>query len=652
MTASGEQQERLIGWVLGAALALHLQLIGGNAGAEASVWVILVLGAVLRWRMVFIPNWLGRLAILIGFAAVITSQQGFRPSVVLGELAGLVGALLLLRPVNSRRGLQVILCLLVMLTTGILNPSSNLGVIFVIGDAIAFLFLAEQIHRPPEAAESFWVSVVRAFRIVVPVGAVVSGLFWIFPRLSDYTPAALTGFSVDGILNPGAIAELSASRRVALVARFGEGQRVPSAGDLYWRGRVLETNDGLVWSLAAKRVERERLLGEVRPGDLAGSVSYVQDLTSTRGGIVPVLDHAVFVDAVRDGTSVAVLDIGAGVLSAVGSGPLTMEVVSSLDEPSDQPVSAISKGSLDLPSTVVSSRAILEIREEVFRASSTVSEKRDAVARFFRDADFVYTTRPGRVRNLEQFLTIQRQGFCEHYAAAAANLLRLAGVPARVVTGYRGGEWNPWLRTITVRDSNAHAWVEVWDDGLWHWSRFDPTDAVDATIAGRIEREMDASQWSIFRTVWSYVGAFTTLANEWISGTWARVTSSDVWEHFQTALFAILFLAGLFWMVRQLRSARATGVPETAARLLLELESRAATCGRARNPGETPLAWLHRIERTSDFHEEREHLRSFAASYEAGMYRRPDAESQIVGDLMAHSTRLRSIWRRRRLSAD
>jgi transglutaminase-like putative cysteine protease len=107
----------------------------------------------------------------------------------------------------------------------------------------------------------------------------------------------------------------------------------------------------------------------------------------------------------------------------------------------------------------------------------------------FRDEPFVYTLRPPPLGDdpIDAFLFEARRGFCEHYAASFALLMRLAGVPARIVTGYQGGELNTVGDYLTVRQSDAHAWVEVWlaDRG---WVRIDPTAEV---APGRIESPID-----------------------------------------------------------------------------------------------------------------------------------------------------------------
>jgi hypothetical protein len=101
-----------------------------------------------------------------------------------------------------------------------------------------------------------------------------------------------------------------------------------------------------------------------------------------------------------------------------------------------------------------------------------------AVLRRFHDEPFVYTLGPPLYEDepIDQFLFDARRGFCEHYASAFVVLLRAAGIPARIVTGYQGGEMNPAGGYMIVRQSDAHAWTEALLGG--QWVRFDPTAAV------------------------------------------------------------------------------------------------------------------------------------------------------------------------------
>jgi protein-glutamine gamma-glutamyltransferase len=99
--------------------------------------------------------------------------------------------------------------------------------------------------------------------------------------------------------------------------------------------------------------------------------------------------------------------------------------------------------------------------------------------RFFNREPFHYTLSPPRLRDdpVDGFLFDTRAGFCEHFAGSFVFLMRAAGVPARVVTGYQGGEWNRAGGYLLVRQSDAHAWAEVWLENQG-WIRVDPTAAV------------------------------------------------------------------------------------------------------------------------------------------------------------------------------
>ena len=90
---------------------------------------------------------------------------------------------------------------------------------------------------------------------------------------------------------------------------------------------------------------------------------------------------------------------------------------------------------------------------------------------------------------MDAFLFDTRRGFCEHYASAFVFVLRAADIPARVVTGYQGGEVNPVDGYLEVRQSDAHAWAEVWLAGRG-WQRMDPTAAV---APDRVERNLAAA---------------------------------------------------------------------------------------------------------------------------------------------------------------
>lgn len=645
MTADARKPERVSGWALAVLLAINIIVLRASPEFTLAAFAVLLAGAVLRGQEVFVPPWLGRVLLVIGVVAVMVGQSLYRLHAMAGELAGMAGVLMLLRPVTPARGLRVLCCVLVILISTTLKRFAGVGTVFVIIDVAALLILAEQIHRPPEAAVSFWVSVMRSLRLIVPVGAVVSMIFWLFPNLSAFTTPAFTGFSGEGMLDPDAISDLMQSRRVAMVAHFGKDRAIPPPGGLYWRGQVLERNEGLRWLQESRSIEREKFLLEAAPADSAAAWRYSLDVTSTRGSIVPVLDHAVFVEARRGEQEITVLDAGAAVLTVVGGGQLTLDAWSTPRRVTDAPRDDVGGGALGVPEEVRQSMGMWNIAARAVPAESGVPEKLRALGGYFRETGFVYTTRPGRGSGMVGFLVSRRRGFCEHYAAAAANLLRLGGVPARVVTGYRGGVWNPWLRTITVRDSDAHAWVEAWDEPSGRWLRFDPTDYVAPERLDRIEREMNSDRWPWHRSAQAYVAAQAARAGGWWNANYERMTESPAWEYVQPSLSGALILGALAWLVRNsLRRRAAVRQPDASALVLEDLERRAARTPRERRGGETPLAWLGRIARSAEGSVEGGLLRDFARSYEDGVYRPAGFAPDAVAGLRANARQLRKIW--------
>lgn len=130
-----------------------------------------------------------------------------------------------------------------------------------------------------------------------------------------------------------------------------------------------------------------------------------------------------------------------------------------------------------------------------------------AIIKTIQSQPFWYKLTPSPLKKdkfqLDKFWFETREGYCTHYASAAAFILRAAGIPARVITGYYGGEWNPVGQYLSVRQKNAHAWVEFWQEKLG-WVRFDPTAVIPPQrIEKNILEEQNANQ-SIFEHWESY----------------------------------------------------------------------------------------------------------------------------------------------------
>jgi transglutaminase-like putative cysteine protease len=170
-----------------------------------------------------------------------------------------------------------------------------------------------------------------------------------------------------------------------------------------------------------------------------------------------------------------------------------------------------------------------ELAISLRREAANDAEFIAAVLQRFHEQEYFYTLQPPELgRNpVDEFLFETRQGFCEHYASAFAVLMRAADIPARIVLGYQGGEMNPLGEYLIVRQSDAHAWVEVWLDGRG-WVRVDPTAAVapERIEAGMSGAMLDGSGagWGLsapamwmhrLQLTWDAVNAQW---NEWILG--------------------------------------------------------------------------------------------------------------------------------------
>ncbi|MFP4155140.1 MAG: DUF3488 and DUF4129 domain-containing transglutaminase family protein [Halothiobacillaceae bacterium] len=294
-------------------------------------------------------------------------------------------------------------------------------------------------------------------------------LFLLFPRppgglwgVQTPTTSSVTGLSDS--MEPGQISDLSQSGDVAFRVRF-DGE-VPPNRLLYWRGPVLWQFDGTTWSrrsLPDRRAPVEAGLGQ--------EVSYTVTL-EPHGQ-----DWLFALDVPLQTPPRARIDESLEIHSIIPvDNRLRYDMRSALDyvlEPgrlSERDRAA----ALALPE---GHNPRLVALAAAWRGEPTAIAVERALAHFMSEP-FSYTLSPGRLpedNGMDHFLFEQQRGFCEHYASAFVLMMRAAGVPARVVTGYHGGEVNDDY--LIVRQSDAHAWAEVWSEADG-WLRVDPTGVI------------------------------------------------------------------------------------------------------------------------------------------------------------------------------
>ncbi len=308
-------------------------------------------------------------------------------------------------------------------------------------------------------------------------------LFLLFPRL----PGPLWGLPKDAYsavtglgetMSPGSVSRLGLSNAVAFRVEF-EGPPPPTAAQ-YWRGPVLWNTDGRTWTGGTRGPTHRLSQGN---GDGNG-IHYTVTLEPHHQRWLFALDLPV---STPHG-SVINEDFQLFKRKQIRR-RLRYRAHSRLDQ-RPRNISTLSAArALALPNGAhPASRALAQRwRQE----SDTEQAYIQRVLAHFRQQPFYYTLRPPRLAGdtVDEFMFSSRRGFCEHYAAAFTVFMRAAGIPARIVTGYQGGEYNPVGEYLIVRQRDAHAWVELWqaDQG---WIRVDPTAAVSPS---RIELGMDAT---------------------------------------------------------------------------------------------------------------------------------------------------------------
>ena len=628
MSRQEQKRERTAGWVLGGWLVLHQFLLADPGRLAPLVVFLLCAGILLRVFGVFPPAPAGWL--LLAGAVVVALVVPERTVSAAGALGGLFGAVFLLGPLSPRRGLWVLLCTVWVLAAITLQESGAVNTVFVVVDVAVLMFVAQQIHAPAEADAALWASVLRSLRLVLPVALVVTLVFWLFPAISSRTNSAFVGFAGGDLLSPGEASEIRMTRRTAFVATFPEPSAVPGFSDLYWRGQVLEKNDGLRWSAAPERINS----GLTRRVEFPHAVAwrYFQRLGPDR--TLAALDRPVSVRITHDAATV--LETGAAAFSVLGTGEV--EVLSASTPADDPPRPEIASGCLEVPEKIRGDPRLRDLAAKLFPPRSTLPRKLASLGNFLATGGYSYTLRPGKMEagDVGWFLFRHRKGFCGHYAAASSCILRIGGIPARVVTGFRGGTWNPWLRTLTVRDSDAHAWVEAWDEKVGHWTRFDPTSFVAPELSAMLELERDPDRWSWFRLVATYEVTQMTRASDRLGTALSKYSLPALWA------FAIAGIAASIWWI----STRRKSNPDLAASCLAKLEKQAALKKRTRLPGETPLAWLARLEAASPGKPEVPELRKFAASYERLVYAPSSRFMENSAAIKSASSRLIDLWRK------
>jgi protein-glutamine gamma-glutamyltransferase len=433
-------------------------------------------------------------------------------------------------------------------------------------------------------------------------------LFLFFPRLPGHLWALTAGDeAVTGLgdtLTPGSITRLTASYDTAFRVRFVG--RLPPPEERYWRGPVLHEFDGATWKTGPYAAT-----GVQRLDCLSNPYHY-------RLYLEPTFRHWwLALDTVMGSPSASVryTDDYQLIARQPVSQSLSYNAVSCAHARSLVPLSSAARlEDTQLPPGP-NPRTLAWALKMRRRAGSDVAFVQ-AVLAFLRKGGFSYSLTPPPLgpNPVDEFLFDTRTGFCGHYASAFVDVMRAGGVPARVVTGYLGGQWNPYDGTLIVRQSDAHAWAEVWLQGRG-WTRVDPTAVVEPErlYHGILDLLPDAVS----------VSARLVHAWPWLSAALERWDALNGWwnegvvsfnDRAQLNLlrelgfrspdlgdagwaFAVALLAWMAWVSWQLGKEAGGPRPDRLGRAYARLCRKLARTGRARAPHEGPLAYAQVIVR-------------------------------------------------------
>lgn len=463
--------------------------------------------------------------------------------------------------------------------------------------------------------------------LLAQAGPVMLVLFFLFPRVQgplwgmpQDAYSGVTGLSDS--MSPGLISRLSQSDAIAFRVKFEKD--APPKPLLYWRGPVFWHFDGRTW-----RPGDFRPFGRLDFEASGSPYDYEVTLEPHNHNWLFALELAAKLPPNARVTTDYMLLSRTPVRNRMryDMSSYTHFTTRGSDDADEL------KPGLQLPQGF-NPRA-RQLAQEWAAGSGTDAAIAQRALRYFREQGFVYTLEPpllGR-DSVDEFLFSSKQGFCEHYASSFVFLMRAAGVPARVVTGYQGGEINPVDQYMVVRQSEAHAWAEVWLKGRG-WVRFDPTAAaspvrLESGIAAAVPATDALPLMARTTLVWLREVRYNwdALANKWnqlVLGynperqrqflTSVGMTEPS-WENMALTLFwgvGTLLALLTAWLLRRIRKM------DAVQRLWLRFCNKLGKRGSARRAHEGPADF---VARAAERHpREAERIRAIGERYIALRY--------------------------------
>ena len=456
-------------------------------------WQILICSSFfIAWRGLLIQKKLTKPGKMLNFCLLIVSGLILATSISpVISLQGCVGFLVLMASLKileseSTRdylllvflGCLISACLL-LFSRSILSFSYCLLTMLILHVALLQSFTAPAKGSRKRALKTTSIIFLQALPIALTLFVVLPriGSLWTVPLNSN---VAKTGISES--LTAGDMGRLSQDFSVAMRVTFS-GENRPEKSAMYWRAMSLANFDGRTWS-------RDKQPIKLSQSALASLRKNQQTVTSAAALNTQQYRDQVMLEA--SGRSWLY-----GLNTAMSNGA---KLYQWQDYSISKPEKVLQRYQYQLWSDLnyIDNTPLSEQQWRVFTALvGEDNSKSRAFARQLKgqygsaekivsalalrfNTDFIYTLAPGKsppVNPIDDFLFTNKRGYCEHFASASAFVLRAAGIPARIATGYQGGQWSADNKYLIVTQAQAHAWVEYWSSNKG-WQRFDPTASV------------------------------------------------------------------------------------------------------------------------------------------------------------------------------
>jgi transglutaminase-like putative cysteine protease len=474
--------EQLLGIIACLALALIAHL--GSLPAWVLVTVALCAGVRLllaRRGRAAPPHGVRLVAAGLAIALLFTQYHTFNGLTAGTALLALMAGLKLLETDNQRDIYVVTLIIYFVSMAALLEGNSFWLLAYLFG--VCWLTTATLLRLVTTRPVPDWRPCLRYGGRILGQALPLALVFWLFfPRFAgplwhipdDGRSAAGSGLSDS--MSPGDIDHLALSDEVAFRVHFAAA--TPPPQERYWRGPVMHNFDGRKWSHAYSTSQRAPPLQPQGP-----AYRYTVSLEPHPHRWIYALDWP------------SHWDLPGGILT----GDYTLVQRDPVSRPIDVVATSytrvLSAEPLGKPLRESDTRRptgnprTLQLAQTLRSTHPDDADYVQAVLSMFTQQAFYYTLTPPKLadNSVDAFLFDTKRGFCEHYASAFATLMRAAGIPAHVVTGYQGGTFNRFADYWIVRQSDAHAWDEIWIDGRG-WLRVDPTSAV---APARVEQGAD-----------------------------------------------------------------------------------------------------------------------------------------------------------------